>query len=406
MTSKSAHANFEVVIVGGGLVGASLASALAQAGVDVALVEAARPAPFDATADYDLRVSAVSPASRRWLAQLGAWSTFNAQRRCAYARMHVWEAAGPDALHFEAAELGLPELGHIVENHLLLDALWQRLEAVVLYCPAGLVALKLEEDVARLTLDDGRTITCSLIVGADGGHSHVRELAGIASLGWTYGQRGIVANVATELPHAATAWQRFLPTGPLAFLPLADGRCSIVWSADEALASELLQLSDHGFRARLADAFEHRLGAVTASSRRAAFPLIAQYAEHCCLARLALIGDAAHVIHPLAGQGVNLGFQDAELLCAELLVARSRGRDLGDLRHLRRYARARKADNALMLAATDGLYRLFGNRNPLLKFARTHGMGLVNLLTPLKHQFARQALGDTGRLGAGQRLGV
>ncbi len=383
----------DVVIVGGGLVGASLAVALHRAGVDVALVEAASPAPFDQASDYDLRLSAIAPSSQRWLATLDAWPRLAAQRGCAYERMQVWESAGPDVLKFDAAELGLPQLGHIVENNLLLDALWQQLEGVTLYCPARLASLWFETPAARLTLNDGRELECALVVGADGSQSRVRELAGIATFGWAYNQRGIVANVTTEQPHAATAWQRFLPTGPLAFLPLADGRSSIVWSADETLVAELLALSDTAFCERLSTAFEHKLGLVTATSRRAAFPLTMQQAERYSLPRLALIGDAAHVIHPLAGQGVNLGFQDAELLCEELLEARKQGRDLGAERHLRRYARTRKSENALMVAATDGLYRLFGSGNSLLRFARTRGMGLVNRLAPLKQQFMQRAAG-------------
>ncbi|MGH8529087.1 MAG: UbiH/UbiF/VisC/COQ6 family ubiquinone biosynthesis hydroxylase [Nevskiales bacterium] len=383
----------DVVIVGGGLVGASLAIALHRAEVDVALVEAARPAAFDPAADYDLRFSAIAPSSQRWLAKLDAWPQLAVQRACAYQHMQVWEAAGPDVLEFDATELGLPELGHIVENNLLLDALWRQLDGVAIYCPARLAAMELNAQAAQLSLEDGRALECALVIGADGSQSLVRELAGIASFGWSYGQRGIVANVTTEHAHAATAWQRFLPTGPLAFLPLADGRCSIVWSADETLADDLLALSDTTFCERLGAAFEHKLGMITATSRRAAFPLTMQQAERYSLPRLALLGDAAHVIHPLAGQGVNLGFQDAELLGSELSSAREQDKDLGAERHLRRYERTRKSENALMVAATDGLYRLFHSDNSLLRFARTRGMGLVNRLAPLKQQFMQRAVG-------------
>ena len=383
----------DVIVVGGGLVGASLALALHKGGVHVALVEAAPPPSFAPRPEYDLRVSAISPASRRWLSGLGAWPELAAQRACAYERMLVWEADSADRLEFDAGELGLRELGHIVENGLLLDAVWRELDGVPKYCPARLGALRLGERSARITLEDGRALESALVIGADGGASRVRELAGILTYGWSYGQRGIVANVATELPHAATAWQRFLPSGPLAFLPLADGRCSIVWSANAALAEELLQLDDAAFRERLGEAFELRLGRITGTTPRAAFPLSLQQAERYSLARLALVGDAAHVIHPLAGQGVNLGFQDAESLCAELLGARAAGKDLGASAHLRRYERRRKADNALMAATTDGLSRLFGSERRLLKFARGRGLGLVNRLGPLKRQLSLQAAG-------------
>ncbi len=386
----------EIAIVGAGMVGTTLAVALARAGFDVALIEAAPPAPYDPASDYDLRVSALSAASQRLFARLGIWPAIAAGRISPYREMQVWDAGGAGILHFDAAELGLPELGHIVENSLIQSAAWQALDRVRRYCPARLRALEPAADGCRLLLEDGGALEAQLVVGADGAESRVRELAGIGCSGWSYAQQGIVCNVATEQPHRHTAWQRFLPTGPLAFLPLADGRCSIVWSVDAAEAGTLMALDDEAFRRRLGEAFGGELGAITAVSRRAAFPLRMLHAQRYVQPRLALVGDAAHVIHPLAGQGVNLGLLDTAALAEVLNAAKREGRDLGDLRVLQQYERWRRGDNLLMTAATDGLKRLFGSRNPLLAFARNRGLGVVNAVTPLKNLFIRHAMGIAG----------
>jgi 2-octaprenylphenol hydroxylase len=226
----------------------------------------------------------------------------------------------------------------------------------------------------------------------------VRDRAGIAVRGWAYDQQAIVANVGVEHWHQETAWQRFLPTGPLAFLPLLDGRCAVVWSVAESRAQELLRLDEAGFRTALEEAFEHRLGAIRAVGPRASFPLRLQHAEHYVLPRLALVGDAAHAVHPLAGQGVNLGLMDAAELTAALEAARVRGRDLGGPWALRRYERARRGENTLMLAAMDGIKRLFSNRILPVAAARSAGLVLVDRIAPAKHLFMRQALGLGGGL--------
>lgn len=387
----SGQRDVDVVIVGGGMVGAAEAALLTQAGFSVALIEAQRPAAFDNRADYDLRVSALSPGSRSTLDQVGAWPLIAAQRLGHYHRMRVWETAGGGELAFDAADAGLTELGHIVENRLVVDALWQCLDGVELICPGKIAALKLSASSARVTLEDGRELSCQLVIAADGAGSVTRELADIGCYGWSYQQRGIVAVVRTRHPHEQTAWQRFLPSGPVALLPLGDGRCSIVWSATEALAQELLGLDDTAFEARLEAALEGRLGAITLTSPRAGFPLRLQQAEAYVANRLALVGDAAHVIHPLAGQGVNLGFQDAACLASLLVDTRDAGRDIGEYRRLRRYERARKAEDALMATATDGLNRLYSSDQRLLKFGRREGARVVNLLTPLKTAFIQHA---------------
>ncbi|MGH8458229.1 MAG: UbiH/UbiF/VisC/COQ6 family ubiquinone biosynthesis hydroxylase [Nevskiales bacterium] len=394
----------DVAIVGAGMVGTTLAVALNRAGFDVALIEAGHPVHYDPKHDYDLRVSALSAASQRLLQRLEIWPAIAAGRLSPYREMHVWDSTGHGLLHFDAAELGLPELGHIVENNLIQHAAWQALDSVSVYCPARLQALEPRADGYHLKLEDQDPIEARLVVGADGAESRVRELAGIATTGWSYEQRGIVCNVSTEKPHKHTAWQRFLPTGPLAFLPLADGRCSIVWSADAAESDALMKLDDEVFKQRLGEAFGGELGAITALSRRAAFPLRMLHAEAYVQPHLALVGDAAHVIHPLAGQGVNLGLLDVAALVEVLSEARKENRDTGELRVLQRYERWRRGDNLVMTAATDGLKRLFGSTHPLLKFARNHGLGLVNATTPLKNLFIRHAMGLAGDLPALVRM--
>jgi 2-octaprenylphenol hydroxylase len=269
---------------------------------------------------------------------------------------------------------------------------------VSLLCPAAVSEIALEQDAATLRLRDGRRVSTRLLVGADGRDSLVRDRVGIASRGWAYDQQALVANVEVERWHQETAWQRFLPTGPLAFLPLRDGRCAVVWSVAEPRAEELLGLDEDEFRSALEDAFDRRLGAIGAIGPRAAFPLRFQHAEQYVRPRLALIGDAAHAVHPLAGQGVNLGLMDAAELAEALDEARARGRDIGGAWTLRRYERARRGENALMLTAMDGFKRLFSNRILPVAVARSLGLAAVDRITPLKHVFMRHALGLSGGL--------
>lgn len=388
----------DIAIVGAGMVGTTLAVALHQAGFDVALIEAGHAIQYDPAADYDLRVSALSAASQRLFERLQIWPAIAAGRISPYREMHVWDSGGHGMLHFDAAELGLPELGHIVENNLIQHAAWQALDSVSVYCPTSLISMESLEEGYRLMLDWQEPIEARLVVGADGAESRVRQLAGIGTTGWAYDQRGIVCNVRTHKPHRLTAWQRFLPTGPLAFLPLANGRCSIVWSCALDAASALMQLEDAAFMARLGEAFGDELGTITEISPRAAFPLRMLHADTYVKSNLAIVGDAAHVVHPLAGQGVNLGLMDVAVLVEVLSSGRRDGRDIGELRLLQRYERARRGDNLAMTAATDGLKRLFGSRHPLLRFARNHGLGVVNATAPLKNLLIRHAMGLAGDL--------
>ena len=390
---------FDIVIVGGGVVGATLACALKDSGLSLALIDSQSPANYDPKGEVDLRVFALSYSSRRILERVGAWETLAAARVSPYREMRVWDAGGEGNLHFDSADLGQPELGYIVENALLQHALWKRLEGqVTLLHPARPESLKLDDGTATLSLSGGRRLKAQLVVAADGAASATRELAGIETASESYGQRAVVAHVSTEQAHQATAWQRFLPTGPVAFLPLADGRVSVVWSADEAEAERLLKLDDAGFCAALTQASEARLGQVLSTTRRLAFPLQRLQAEQYVRARFALAGDAAHAIHPLAGQGVNLGMLDAAALAEVVTDAHKIGRDVGDLGVLRRYERWRKGDNLAMIFALDGFKRLFSNDFAGISALRNVGMRAVDRFTPLKHAFVRRAMGLSGDL--------
>jgi ubiquinone biosynthesis UbiH/UbiF/VisC/COQ6 family hydroxylase len=392
----------DVLVAGGGVVGAALALALARERLDVALVETRGPPPFDPT-EVDLRVFAVSPASTAFLSRLGAWPRIAALRVSPYTRMRVWEQGAADELTFDAALVGAPELGHIVEDRVLRAGLWAALEAepaVRRACPARVVRCEPGAGDVRVELDDGTRWRARLVVAADGAHSPLREGAGMDLETMPYGERAVVAHVRTERPHEATAWQRFTPAGPLAFLPLADGRVSVVWSLKDARATSVLALDDDAFMAALTEASDARLGRVLDTSRRAAFPLRMQLARRYAAPRLALVGDAAHTVHPLAGQGLNLGLLDAAAL-AEVLgnAAGARG-DLGAPAVLARYERWRRGEVARAAHAfglLDGLFRSDFGPLPILRRA---GMGLVQRIVPLKREFALHASGFAGRVPA------
>jgi len=393
---KDARRAFDVLVVGGGMVGAAFALACSGKGLAIALVEARPPQRDWPKGELDLRVSALSRASQRMLERLGAWSRIAALGASPYRRMHVWDGVSGGAITFDSADLGEPDLGHIVENRAIQLALWERLEQapdLTLISPASIADLERGPEGSRLVLGEGRILETRLLVAADGRDSLIRELAGIPTRGWDYDQQAIVANVRPMQWHQETAWQRFLPTGPLALLPLADGRCSIVWSATQGRAQELLALDDQEFSDALTEASEDRLGRIQVQGPRAAVPLRLQHAERYVEPGLALIGDAAHAIHPLAGQGVNLGFLDAAELAAALDLALRRRRDIATLWTLRRYERARRGENMAMLMAMDAFKRAFGSRFPPLVAARGLGLALTDRLQPLKRLFMERALG-------------
>jgi 2-polyprenylphenol 6-hydroxylase len=393
--------SFDLVIAGGGMVGAVLGCALGEQGLQVAVVERRAPPRDWPAGDVSNRVSALSRASQRVLTRVGAWPRMLELGVSPYQAMEVWDAGGTGRIRFDCAEVAEPDLGHIVDNRVTQLALWERLEAlpaVTLLCPARVRGFVLDAAPARITLDDGQVLATSLLVAADGRDSDIRAQAGIAARGWPYDQHALVANVSHELPHEETAWQRFRVTGPLAFLPLADGRSSIVWTTSPQEARRLRALPEAQFCAELGVAFGHRLGAVLDTGPRDVYPLRLQHAQRYCAPRLALVGDAAHAIHPLAGQGVNLGLLDAAALAEVLLQAAARHRDLGELATLRRYERARKGDNLAMLAAMDTFKRVFSTGSLPLRLLRNAGLSLADRVTPLKHLFLRRALGTLGDL--------
>jgi 2-polyprenylphenol 6-hydroxylase len=385
----------DVIVVGGGPVGLLLAALLGQAGHHDVLVLDARES-FALPAGVDPRVYALSRAGQRLLQRCGAWQALSPEYAWPYRRMHVWDAAGPHvaarALVFDAAELAEPDLGHIVENARLEHAL----RAAALACarvelrPGTRVeALEISPQGACVVTAGGERLHARLVIAADGARSRLRELAGIEIRSRDYRQSALVTHVHTEYPHEHTAWQRFLPTGPVALLPLGDGRSSVVWSAEAPLAERLMQLDDAAFCAELGEATDFVLGRMSGPEARHLLPLMLLHARSYTARRLALVGDAAHVVHPLAGQGVNLGLLDAACL-AECL---DHPGDPGERRRLRRYERMRKADNTAMVSALDGLQRVFGiDRQPVAGL-RVAGLGLVNRLPALKRGLMRRALG-------------
>ena len=387
----------DIAIVGAGVVGGAAALALARDGWNVALVEAREPPRWRAE-QPDLRVYAFAPDNAALLDDLGVWASIRSARVQPYRGMRVWDAAGGDELRFDADAFGRRELGWIVENGLLVDRLWSALPAagVRMVCPGQLAALEQDEGHATLELDDGTRLRARLVIAADGGDSRLRTLAGIETYTHDYGQNAVVAFVDHERPHEATCWQRFLPTGPIAFLPFAgeDGhRSSIVWTLPETDATRLLQVDDTAFLRELDHAFAGTLGALTAVSKRVAFPLRRQLAQASVAGRVAVIGDAAHVVHPLAGQGVNLGLRDVAQLRALLQKQRSANRDPAAPASLARWARERRSENALAAYSFDGLNRLFSNDNLLATLARGPLLGLVGKLPPLRHAFWKRAAG-------------
>ena len=397
--------HFDIVIVGAGIAGTALAVALSGAGLAIALIEAqtldAPPLPQACGVhDFDSRVSALTPRSRAFLEKLGAWEAIAAYRYCAYRHMTVWDAQGTGQIEFDRTEVNVSELGHIVENRAIVSALLHQVAAtdISLRSPAVLQSCtRVDSSRIVMTLDGGDTLQTDLLVAADGALSRVREIMGFRSREWDYGHRAIVATVEVAQPHEDTAWQRFLPSGPLALLPLpgADGHhyCSIVWSMQEHLVDAVLALDEAAFCKELENASERRLGAVLASSRRFAYPLRQRHAVDYVQPGVALVADAAHTIHPLAGQGINLGLQDVAVLAEEILAGHANGVGVGQLELLRRDQRRRKGENLMMMTAMDGFKRLFEQQSLPLRWLRNVGMRRVDKLLPLKQQLVRHAMG-------------
>ena len=387
----------DVAVVGGGVVGAACALALARHGLEVALLERAPP-PAWRPAQRDLRVYALAPDNAALLDALGVWQPVvraGGGDVQAYRRMRVWDAAGGGELVFDADAVGARELGWIVQHALLTDRLWSGLRdsAVDLRTPGELVALEQTADVVDLRLADGSRLQARLAIAADGADSVLRRLAGLGVSRHDYGQAGVVAYVETAAPHEATAWQRFLPSGPLAFLPCADGTSSIVWTLPEVEASAVAALDDDAFGEALARAFDHRLGPCRAASARALFPLRRQLATACRSGRVLVVGDAAHVVHPLAGQGVNLGLRDVAALETMVAGALRRGLQWDAPDRLDRWSRTRRSENALAAHAFDGINRLFSNDAVAATLLRGPLLGVAGRVPGLAAGLWRRAAG-------------
>jgi len=388
---------FDIAVVGGGMVGASVALAAAREGLSVALLERREPPLSWPEDSHDLRVSALTRASQLILQNLGAWRHMQAMGVSAYESMHVWDRRGLGEIHFDAADVGEPDLGHIVENRVIVAALWREIReqaGIQVMLDKALSGFERDGSAMRLRFEDGGELTAALLVGADGAGSRLRELAGIGLRGHDYDQHAVVATVRAERGNASTAWQRFMPDGPLALLPLQEDLFSIVWSTSPTHAKALLDMPVAQFDAQLTAASEAVCGNLQLLGERAAFPLKLQHANNYVQPGLALVGDAAHVIHPLAGQGVNLGLLDAGVLVDTLVAARARREALGGLGVLRRYERARKGHNLAVQMAMDGFKHLFGNQNPALHLLRNLGLGLADRIPVLRRQFERVALGQ------------
>jgi len=389
---------FDVIVVGAGMVGAAAASLLARAGFSIAIVEREEPQPFEKSRGVGLRVSAFSPGSIDILAEAGAWRQIERQRHCPYRQMRVEERDEHAVMAFDASEFGLDQLGSIVENDLVQWTLWQSLLSmggVQLFCPEQVTAIECKSDRQVLSLASGETLAGRLLVAADGINSGIRTMLGIEQDHWEYGQQGLVSVVQTQTPNPGVAWQRFLDGGPLAFLPLEDGSSSIVWSLPEARASQLLELDDEAFLAELGQAASggdgHWPDQPVGCGPRAAFPLTMRLSKTYRAKRAVLIGDAAHAVHPLAGQGVNLGLLDAAGLVEVLVAARREELEFSSEKVLEKYARWRRSEAEVMAWGMHGIRGLFMPEE-LGPFRRL-GMGLISGSWTAKEAFIKRATG-------------
>jgi 2-octaprenylphenol hydroxylase len=395
----SADSQYDLIIIGGGMVGATLARALAASPLRIALVEALPPRT-DTQGRFDLRVSAITRASQRVFEALDVWQGMLARRVSPFREMHVWELAGRE-IHFDSADLSEPCLGHIIENSVIVASLYAGLETQAnLDCYFGRRCRQLMRrgENRCLVLDDGTELEAGLLAGADGSRSWLRQQAQISVRGWDYNHAALVTYVKTELPHRETAWQRFVEGGALAFLPLSDGYSSIVWSTHPQRARQLCEMPEQDFAQELETAFASRLGRISDVGSRAQFPLRFLMAEHYVQEGIALLGDAAHTIHPLAGQGVNLGLLDAAALAEVIQDARQLRRPIAALQTLRRYERWRRSENMGMLVMVDQIQRLFANDQPLLNWLRSTGMDMVGRLPLVKDEIIEHAMGNRGDL--------
>jgi 2-octaprenyl-6-methoxyphenol hydroxylase len=392
----------DIIVCGGGMVGLTLALAAAQGGLAVTVVDALAPAASLAP-EFDGRVSALAYASVRMMQALGVWPKLEAQDQPIHEILvtdgQANGPASPFSLHFDSQEAGIPTLGHIAENRHIRAALYDALpDSVVLIAPATVTRLETRPGHVIAHLSNGEQIQASLAVAADGRDSQLRAAAGIGVVGWSYPQTGIVATVAHERPHNGVAYEHFLPSGPFAILPMTGNRSSLVWTERADLAPAMLALDEEGFNAQVAKRFGDHLGATRVEGGRWSYPLHFHLARDFVRPRFALAGDCAHGIHPIAGQGLNLGLKDAAALAEVLLDAGRLGRDIGALDTLKRYERWRRFDSFALAASTDALNRLFSNDIAPLRHIRDLGLGLVDAIGPARRFFMRHAGGDIGKL--------
>ena len=394
---------FEIVVVGGGMTGLTIAALLAHGEnrdqLRITVVDAGKRPTFDSSDDVSLRVSAIASGSTKILTSIGAWQGIMDQRACPYRDMRVWDTGGfvdgPDTLRFEAAEFAVSELGFIVENNLIQHSLLQQLDTVnqAVDFETPIRSMRKSDQRFRVEFADGESLSADLVIGADGAGSFVRKSADISVDAWTYPQSAFVTHSRPEKSHQHTAWQRFLQRGPVALLPLADGRVSVVWSTTPEEAKTALNSSDDELSDMLSEATDNVLGKLVAEGPRGAFPLKAQHAGKYVLPGLALIGDAAHAVHPLAGQGANLGLADAAKLANVIDAAIGNAENPGDLPVLRRYERARKGANQTMLYFIDSLNRLFLSESESMAKLRGSGMRFFNSSGPIRDHAVQVALG-------------
>lgn len=397
---------FDILIAGGGMVGLAVALALLQGDASeqckITVVDAGKRPAFSPGQEVSLRVSAIASGTASQLASLGAWDSIAEARVCPYRDMKVWDATGsvegPETLRFDAADFAVPQLGFIVENILIQDALLSLLDAANVSINFETRIRSVQKCGNRYVVEygNGETMTPELLIGADGASSFVRNSAGITVRSWQFPQTAFVTHLQPELSHRNTAWQRFLANGPVALLPLRDGRVSTVWTTTPEQAKELSNATDDQMASLLTEATDSVLGNLSAAGPRGSFPLKSQHADRYVLDGLALVGDAAHAVHPLAGQGANLGLADARVLAAVIAEALAAGEHPGDLPILRRYERARKVANKSMLHFINGLNRLFSNESTPLARLRGAGMALFNKSGPIRDYAVQVALGIRG----------
>ncbi len=392
--------NFDIVVVGGGMVGAAVACGLGGSSLKVAVIESAPPQAFAPDQSHDLRVSALSIASKNILETVGAWSGVVNRRLCPFRRMRVWETAGDT--EFCSDDINYPELGFIVENRVTQLALLERLQDfanVELMCPATINKINYSAGQSpEVELGDGRILSAKVLVAADGGQSRVRQAVGLGVTSWDYNQHALVIYIDTDYGQQDITWQRFVPSGPQAFLPLTGHYGSIVWYNSPDEVARLKTLSNADLLRELTATFPDCLGKVNAILGTASFPLKRQHAQSYVKPGVVLVGDAAHMINPLAGQGVNIGLLDAAALAEVLIDASKQGLEPGDLAVLRRYEKMRRNENLKMMTVMDVFYRVFSNQVLPVKFLRNLGLGLAERILPAKNKVMRSAMGLGGNL--------